>query len=94
MLRVLSAIPILLLAVSALAQSSTGDQERGATGWSGTPGSGTTQANDATKAPGNGTTGQKVEVHDDAQIPYQPEMASGIDLKGLPKRFAPSNTPE
>jgi hypothetical protein len=42
----------------------------------------------------NATTGQGVAVHDDALAKDQPEVATGEDLNGPPRRFAPSKTPE
>jgi hypothetical protein len=35
-----------------------------------------------------------VAVHDDALAKDQPEVATGEDLNGPPRRFAPSKTPE
>jgi hypothetical protein len=40
------------------------------------------------------TTGQKVEIHDEGKAKDQPAMATGEDLKGPAKQFAPSKTPE
>jgi hypothetical protein len=86
-------IPVLAAAVLASAMTLSaaqsgggGDQEKGSTGWSG----GAKDQPDQ-KA---GTTGQKVEVHDDALAKGQPDMATGEDLKGPPQQFAPSKTPE
>jgi len=42
----------------------------------------------------NATTGQGVAVHDDALAKDQPEVATGEDLNGPPRHFAPSKTPE
>ena len=39
-------------------------------------------------------TGKAVEVHDQAEAANQPFMATGLDLKGPPQQFAPSQTPE
>jgi len=76
------------------AQSSGGDQDKGATnGWSGgtkdqsTPGGANSAAN-------SGTPGQSSEIHDQAETPKQPFLATGLDLNGPPKQFQPSKTPE
>jgi hypothetical protein len=71
-------------------------QEKGATGWNG--GAKDQASQDAPKGaqgdPVVETTGQKVQIHDQAAAKDQPETATGEDLKGPPKRFAPSQTPE
>lgn len=71
---------------AAYAQNSAPDQEKGSTGWSGGAKDQPSQSAE--------TTGQKVEIHDDAKAKDQPVTATGEDLKGPPKQFAPSKTPE
>ena len=44
--------------------------------------------------PANATTGRGVTANDDALAKDQPEVATGEDLNGPPRRFAPSKTPE
>jgi hypothetical protein len=39
-------------------------------------------------------TADRPAVHDDALAKDQPEVATGEDLNGPPRRFAPSKTPE
>lgn len=80
----------LLSAVPAFAQNTGPDQEKGSTGWSG----GSKDQPGQQGAPKDPTTGQAVQVHDEAKAKDQPEMATGEDLKGKPERFAPSKTPE
>jgi opacity protein-like surface antigen len=67
-------------------QNHTGTKGRGSTGWTG-------GSREQTKAePGVGSralTGQDQERAAD-----QPEMATGVDLKGPPVRFPPAKTPE
>jgi hypothetical protein len=53
-----------------------------------------TKPNGEPGKPANATTGQGVAVHDDALAKDQPEVATGEDLNGPPRRFAPSKTPE
>lgn len=82
-----SALTVALLAAATLshAQSSGGDQDKGVTnGWSG----GTKDQS----TPGGGNQG--TAVHDEAETPNQPFMATGLDLNGPPKKFPPSKTPE
>jgi hypothetical protein len=52
-----------------------------------------TRPNGEPGKPANATTGQGVAVHDD-EAKDQPEVATGEDLNGPPRRFAPSKTPE
>ncbi|MBV9261541.1 MAG: hypothetical protein JO205_09230 [Pseudolabrys sp.] len=101
-ISLIAAAGLFAATTAASAQSSTSDQH-GATGWSGSPGQGTTQSNDAAGGdkpkgqpgdPAHATTGQKVEVHDEAEAKNQPEMATGQNLNGPPMQFAPSKTPE
>ena len=40
------------------------------------------------------TTGQKVEVHDQAEAKNRPLLATGEDLQGPTKQFPPSQTPK
>jgi hypothetical protein len=95
-----------LLLVSSLTASyaqgsDVGPDQKGATGWSGgardqpsQPGGDKTAAPADTAAKPAETTGQTVEVHDEALVKDQPLMATGEDLKGPPAQFAPSKTPE
>jgi hypothetical protein len=83
----ISALTVALLAAAtpSHAQSSGGDQDKGVTnGWSG----GTKDQS----TPGGGNQG--TAVHDEAETPNQPFMATGLDLNGPPKKFPPSKTPE
>jgi hypothetical protein len=80
-----AAVMLATAVTAANAQNTPGDQEKGSTGWSG---GSKDQPSQST------TTGQKVEVHDDAAAKTQPEVATGEDLKGPPQQFAPSKTPE
>jgi hypothetical protein len=79
------------LTVSYAQGSDAGPDQKGATGWSG-------GARDQPSQPGGDkaaeTSGQKIEVHDEALAKDQPAMATGEDLKGPPAQFAPSKTPE
>jgi hypothetical protein len=80
------------VSTAAYAQDASADHEKGSTGWSGgakDQPSQSTQGN-----PANETTGQKVEIHDEDKAKDQPSMATGEDLKGPAKQFAPSKTPE
>lgn len=52
------------------------------------------QPKGAQDRPANATTGQAAQVHDQDLAQTQPLMATGLDLKGPPMRFAPSKTPE
>jgi hypothetical protein len=97
-----------LLLASSLAASAqnasggdgTSPQNRGSTGWTGAhPETGgatldQTKPNGEPGKPANATTGQGVAVHDDALAKDQPEVATGEDLNGPPRRFAPSKAPE
>lgn len=68
-------------------------QNKGSTGWTG----GHPETGGATLdkgKPKNATTGQAVQVHDQAEAKDQPFMATGEDLKGPAIQFAPSQTPE
>ena len=103
-MRTLMPLAVLLLASSlaASAQNASGGdgtspQNRGSTGWTGAhPETGgatldQTKPNGESGKPANTTTGQGV---DDALAKDQPEVATGEDLNGPPRRFAPSKTPE
>ena len=46
------------------------------------------------KPKGDATTGQSPTVHDESEAKDQPEVATGEDLKGPPRQFPPSKTPE
>jgi len=84
----LSAAALLLASATlsyAQSASSTEPQDKGKTGWTGGSQDQPSQS---------GTTGQKVEVHDEARAKDQPQTASGEDLKGPTEQFAPSKTPE
>ena len=55
------------------------------------------QAGPKPGTPGNPVdpaTGKGVQVHDQAEAPNQPAMATGLDLNGPPQKFPPSQTPE
>lgn len=106
-MRTLMPLAVLLLASSlaASAQNASGGDgtsppNRGSTGWTGArPETGgatldQTKPNGEPGKPANATTGQGVTVHDDALAKDQPEVATGEDLNGPPRRFAPSKTPE
>ena len=101
-LMTLITVAVLATTAAALAQSGSGDgtdpQNKGSTGWTGahpeTGGATQTKAQGTPGSPVNETTGQKVQVHDEAAAESQPEVATGSDLKGTPIRFAPSQTPE
>lgn len=85
----------LLASTAAYAQNSGPDQEKGSTGWSGGSKDQPNQQQQGSQGnPIDATTGQKVEVHDEAKANDQPAMATGEDLKGPPQKFAPSKTPE
>ena len=89
-----------LMSSVAAAQSGTGDgtdpQNKGSTGWTGAHPEvgGVTQDKGKPGNPKAETTGQAVQVHDQAEAKDQPLMATGEDLKGPPAQFAPSKTPE
>ncbi len=85
-----AAAALLAFATVSHAQGSSGTapEHKGNTGWTGG-----SQDQPSQKKPGE-TTGQKVEVHDEAKAKDQPLTATGEDLKGPPTRFAPSKTPE
>jgi hypothetical protein len=69
------------------AQSAGGDQDKGVTtGWS--AGTKDQSGPDASQALKNS------DVHDDAEAPNQPALATGLDLNGPSKQFPPSKTPE
>jgi hypothetical protein len=90
----------LALSSMALAQTGSGSgdapQNKGSTGWTGAhPETGGVTTDKGTPGkPKDGTTGQNVEVHDADAARSQPFVASGEDLKGPAKQFAPSKTPE
>ena len=91
----------LALSSAVLAQNAAGGngdspQNKGSTGWTGAhpETGGATASKGEPGKPKDATTGQSVEVHDEAAAKSQPLMATGEDLKGPPTRFAPSKTPE
>jgi hypothetical protein len=86
------AATMMLTASASFAQTS--EQEKGSTGWSGAQKDQVTQSKGSQGHPVDQTTGQAVTVHDEAEKNQQPAMATGQDLKGPPKQFAPSQTPE
>jgi hypothetical protein len=89
-LTILAAAALLTAASTATyAQNSGPDQEKGSTGWSG----GAKDQPGQQQQGNSSTTGQAV-VHDEGKAKDQPVTATGEDLKGLPKQFAPSKTPE
>ena len=67
----------------------TEPQNKGSTGWTG----GHPDIGGSTNAPQQ-TTGQESSDADAKAAAGQPLTATGEDLKGPPKRFAPSKTPE
>ncbi len=75
------------------AQNTSGDQERGSTGWGGGAKDQPSQEQGAQGSPLDGS-GKKIQVHDEIKAKDQPTMATGGDLKGQPQQFAPSKTPE
>jgi hypothetical protein len=96
-MRTIMPLAVLLLASSLAASvqnASGGDgtspQNRGSTGWTGAQ----PETGGEPGKPANATSGQGVTVHDDALAKDQPEVATGEDLNGPPRRFAPSKTPE
>ena len=91
----------LATASAAFAQSNSGGdgtdpQNRGSTGWTGAhpETGGATLDKGKPGNPKTETTGQSVDVHDQAEAMDQPAVATGEDLKGPPAQFAPSKTPE
>ena len=76
--------------------SGTDPQNKGATGWTGAhpETGGATQDKGKPGEPKSATTGQAVDVHDQAEAKDQPFMATGEDLNGPAKQFPPSQTPE
>ena len=74
----------------------TSPQNRGSTGWTGAhpQTGGTTLDQSPSKPKGDATTGQSPTVHDEFEAKDQPEVATGEDLKGAPRQFPPSKTPE
>jgi hypothetical protein len=87
----LSAAALLLASITvsyAQAASGTAPENKGNTGWTGGAADQPSQ-----NKPGE-TTGQKVEIHDEAKAKDATPTASGEDLKGPPQQFAPSKTPE
>lgn len=89
----LSAAAVLLASVTvtfAQGNSGTAPEHKGNTGWTGG------SQDQPSQKKSSETTGQsqKVEVHDEALAKDQPLMATGEDLNGPPRRFAPSKTPE
>ncbi|HEY4142647.1 MAG TPA: hypothetical protein VGM57_14595 [Pseudolabrys sp.] len=95
-LTILAAAFLMVAApVASYAQNPSADQEKGSTGWSGgSKDQPSQQAPGSQGNPVNATTGQKVEVHDEDKAKDQPPMATGEDLKGPARQFAPSQTPE
>ena len=74
----------------------TSPQNCGSTGWTGAhpQTGGTTLDQSPSKPKGDATTGQSPTVHDESEAKDQPEVATGEDLKGAPRQFPPSKTPE
>jgi hypothetical protein len=74
----------------------TSPQNRGSTGWTGAhpETGGATLDHSPNKPKGDATTGQSPPVHDESEAKDQPELATGEDLKGPPRQFPPSKTPE
>lgn len=103
-MRTMTVIIVATLALSsaALAQNGAGGdgtspQNKGSSGWTGghpETGGATTEGSGQASKPKDATTGQGVQVHDEAEAKDQPTMATGKDLKGPPMQFAPSKTPE
>jgi len=108
-MRTIMPLAVILLASSlaASAQNATGGdgtspQNRGSTGWTGahpeTGGATLDQGAGKPKGepgkPVDATTGQGATVNDASEAKDQPETATGEDLKGPPRRFPPSKTPE
>jgi len=103
-MRLITIVTAVALAAStaAWAQNNSGGngdspQNQGSTGWTGghpDTGGDTQQAKGTPGKPKTETTGQKIEVHDQAEAKDQPMMATGEDLKGPPEQFPPSQTPE
>ena len=90
----------LALSSMALAQSGSGSgdapQNKGSTGWTGAHPETGGATLDKTN-PGHSkseTTGQGGAAYDQDAAKTQPYMATGEDLKGPAKQFAPSQTPE
>lgn len=73
--------------------SGTAPEHKGNTGWTGGAQDQPTQSGNSQAKPAE-TSGQKVEIHDEARAKDQPPVATGEDLKGPPAQFAPSKTPE
>lgn len=88
----LFAAAVLAAAATTSYAQNAGDQEKGSTGWSGGSKDQVTQGSQGD--PAKATTGQKVQVHDDALAKDQAPIATGEDLKGPPAQLAPSKTPE
>lgn len=80
-----SVIAFTLLAGFAQAQTS-GSEQKGASGWSGGAKDPVSQSGGPDKAAQNERDAEAART--------MPEMASGIDLKGPARQFAPRNTPE
>ncbi len=98
---VLVTVAILASSLAASAQNAAGGdgtspQNRGSTGWTGAhpETGGATLDQSPNKPKGDATTGQSPTVHDESEAKDQPEVATGEDLKGPPRQFAPSKTPE
>jgi len=74
----------------------TSPQNRGSTGWTGAhPQTGGAILDQSPNKPkGDATTGQNPTVHDESEAKDQPEVGTGEDLKGPPRQFPPSKTPE
>jgi hypothetical protein len=62
----------------------TATKDRGSTGWHGS-----SREQNATGVGSRALTGSEAETAAD-----QPEMATGVDLNGPPRRFVPAQTPE
>jgi hypothetical protein len=86
----------MLMATAALApaQNGTGDQEKGATGWSGAAKDQPSQSAGTPGHPLDSKTGKEVEVHDQQKARDQPALATGKSLNGPPVQLPPSKTPE
>ncbi len=93
-------VAILASSLAASAQNAAGGdgtspQNRGSTGWTGAaPETGGATVDQKPNGGPGATTGQSTTVHDESKAKDQPELATGEDLKGPPRQFPPSKTPE
>jgi hypothetical protein len=78
------ALAMLVATVTASYAQNSGDEQKGATGWSGAAKSQVDQ----------GGNNPEQTARDAEAAKSQPLMAEGIDLKGPPRQFAPRLTPE